>query len=154
MDGKTHRKVGKLAGALTTLMYMEASDDPVDVALSLVGGYWAGAAGAALPDIFEPAIHSFHRDVMHSYTFGTVGSVAARPVIEKWRAYCRQNASNAAQRRLVPGVTPADFWASLAEELFWKIAVGFASGIAAGYVSHLMLDAATPRGIPLLTRGT
>jgi hypothetical protein len=33
------------------------------------------------------------------------------------------------------------------------IAAGIPIGTAAGYVSHLVLDAGTPRGIPLIARG-
>jgi hypothetical protein len=36
------------------------------------------------------------------------------------------------------------------EELMWRFAAGFTNGLAAGYVSHLAPDAATPRSIPLL----
>ncbi len=35
--------------------------------------------------------------------------------------------------------------------LLWRLAAGFANGLAAGYISHLALDAVTPRSIPLLT---
>jgi hypothetical protein len=38
-------------------------------------------------------------------------------------------------------------------ELMWRLAAGFANGLAAGYISHLALDAATPRSIPLLKAG-
>jgi membrane-bound metal-dependent hydrolase YbcI (DUF457 family) len=37
--------------------------------------------------------------------------------------------------------------------MFWRFAAGFANGLAAGYVSHLALDAATPRSLPLLVSG-
>lgn len=38
-------------------------------------------------------------------------------------------------------------------EFFWRAAAGFGNGLAAGYLSHLVLDAGTPRSIPLLTNG-
>jgi len=38
-------------------------------------------------------------------------------------------------------------------ELLWRLAAGFANGLAAGYLSHLALDAVTPRSIPLLKAG-
>jgi hypothetical protein len=34
--------------------------------------------------------------------------------------------------------------------IFWRLLVPFMRGIAAGYLSHLALDAATPRGIPFV----
>ena len=39
-------------------------------------------------------------------------------------------------------------------ELLWRFLAGFVNGFAAGYVSHLALDATIgKRSIPLLTRG-
>jgi hypothetical protein len=37
-------------------------------------------------------------------------------------------------------------------ELFWRLLAGFAAGFIGGYISHLTLDALTPRGLPLLSR--
>ena len=39
-------------------------------------------------------------------------------------------------------------WAEICE-FVWILMAGFLNGLAAGYVSHLVLDAMTPRGIPL-----
>jgi len=46
----------------------------------------------------------------------------------------------------------SDLFAKLAE-LFWRFLAGLANGLAAGYVSHLALDAFTPRSLPLLASG-
>jgi membrane-bound metal-dependent hydrolase YbcI (DUF457 family) len=35
-------------------------------------------------------------------------------------------------------------------EFIWILLAGFLNGLAAGYVSHLLLDATTPLGTPIL----
>jgi len=41
-------------------------------------------------------------------------------------------------------------WKSDLLAILSLVAAGAISGLAAGYVSHLMLDAGTPKGLPLL----
>jgi membrane-bound metal-dependent hydrolase YbcI (DUF457 family) len=48
-------------------------------------------------------------------------------------------------------VDPLTQFLSAMAELFWRFLAGLLNGMAAGYVSHLILDADTPRGIPLLS---
>ncbi|PYU90685.1 MAG: hypothetical protein DMG25_16690 [Acidobacteria bacterium] len=50
-------------------------------------------------------------------------------------------------------VDPISHLLSNVFEFLWRFLAGFTNGLAAGYVSHLALDAATPRSIPLLTTG-
>ena len=91
--------------------------------------------------------------------------IAARRDPTGWQDHCRKQAELCRMKReslnMVPHPSqpnlfvpaPSDQWQHLLltiEELFWHFVVGFANGIAAGYVSHLALDATTPRGIPLL----
>jgi membrane-bound metal-dependent hydrolase YbcI (DUF457 family) len=35
-------------------------------------------------------------------------------------------------------------------ELFWRVIAGVLSGFAAGYASHLVLDAFSPAGLPVV----
>ncbi len=44
----------------------------------------------------------------------------------------------------------ASFFSKLVE-LFWWFLAGVLNGLAAGYLSHLALDAMTPGSIPVLT---
>jgi membrane-bound metal-dependent hydrolase YbcI (DUF457 family) len=74
----------------------------------------------AAPDLLEPAIHPHHRQLAHSFT---VGGALAKFAIEK----CGNGNCE---------------W-----EEFSKIAM--ACG-AAGYLSHLVADACTPRCLPLV----
>lgn len=153
MNGKDHAIIGKAAGTVMALARADQNDTFWDLVLRAVGGYVGGNVGQVLPDFLEPAIHSFHRDVAHSIAFGVGVVELTRRLIEAWEMYCRTQAAAARERRNVEDATDGDRFGSFAEETFWKMAIGFAPGVAAGYVSHLAADATTPRGIPMLTRG-
>jgi len=76
-------------------------------------------------------------------------------------AACRENAEkcNAIQMTeqvnvYVPAVVgPLSKLLLAIEEFLWRFAAGLLIGLAVGYLSHLALDAVTPRSIPLLTAG-
>lgn len=158
-DSATHKVVGTAAGALFA-NYRAKEQTPENSILEVVGGALGGYVGGALPDILEPAISSWHRGVAHSYASGAAVVTASNQLLSKWETACRTNAENCKAILMVPtpggGFVPADpvkqFLLSLAE-LFWRLMAGFLNGLAAGYISHIALDAGTPRSIPLLTNG-
>lgn len=80
----------------------------------------AGLLSAAVPDLLEPALHPHHRQLAHSVTTG--GLLAKYASI----MCCAENGT----------------W-----DEFRKILVASAIG---GYISHLVADGCTPRGLPLL----
>lgn len=79
--------------------------------------------------------------------------------LNAFAASCRENAEKCKALPMAPQgnmfvVAPVDPLSQLflnMFELFWRFLTGFTSGLAAGYVSHLALDAVTPRSIPLLS---
>jgi hypothetical protein len=165
MPGReTHAYVGLASGI--GYAAFEAKGQPTlnvlaEVAGGALGGYWGGQ----LPDVFEPAIHSWHRSIAHSGATGAAIVVAARNTLTDWQAACRKRADDCRAKRdsitMVPHPSqpnlfvPAEgqrweHFALTMQELFWRFLSGFVNGMAAGYVSHLALDAATPRSIPLL----
>lgn len=79
-----------------------------------------GIVGAKLPDILEPAIHSHHRAFFHSLVMAGGIAWAIQKILSRSRE--------------TPG-----------QRLFRAAVLG----IAVGYVSHLALDALTPRGLPI-----
>jgi hypothetical protein len=126
-NGKVHTTVGSASGA------GRRSTEP------------------ATPDVLEPAIHSWHRDICHSWTVGSVLS-AGGAKLEEWERHCRVKAAIFRQMRLASREDPVKALFYFLTELFWNLAAGFAVGFAAGYVSHLILDAATPLGLPRFCR--
>jgi membrane-bound metal-dependent hydrolase YbcI (DUF457 family) len=147
-----------MAGAFDA-WYQAKEKANADLLIETIGGAIGGCVGGMLPDIFEPAVSSWHRDIGHSITVGA-GVLALRATLAGLAQQCRENAPrpHAIQMIAVPGTdifvpAPVDpltqLLGSLAE-LFWRLLAGFLNGLSAGYTSHLILDAATPRGIPLL----
>lgn len=153
MDGKTHRKVGTALGAAAAVINADDTQELWKRILEGVGGAIGGNVGARMPDWIEPALHSWHRDVGHSIT--TVAAIVrlTPKVITSWERYCRKNAREAAKQKRAAAAAGQPTWWLLLGEMYWTVATGFLRGLAVGHVSHLALDAATPRGIPLLTRG-
>jgi len=158
-DGKTHRLVGAGTGAVFAGFRAKEQKAPnwwCEVAGGALGGY----VGGLLPDVLEPAISSWHRDIAHSCAAGG-GVIAMGNALAAFEAACRENAEKCRaipmeQQGDVFAFVPADPISRLLLSLFellWRLAAGFANGLAAGYVSHLALDAATPRSIPLLKAG-
>jgi hypothetical protein len=160
-DGATHKLIGASGGCVFAA-YRAKDQNPGSWIAELAGGAIGGYVGGILPDILEPAISSWHRGVAHSYVGGATVVATAIEVLSKWEIACRTNAENckATPAIVIPGgmfvAAPPDpvyqFLSSLAE-LFWRLMAGFLNGLVAGYVSHLALDAITPRSIPLLASG-
>ncbi len=69
-----------------------------------------------------------------------------------WEEYCRRRSACYRALRTAPGLDGLTRLLYGLAELFWCMATGFLNGLPAGYVSHLALDAFTPRGLPLLAR--
>jgi membrane-bound metal-dependent hydrolase YbcI (DUF457 family) len=158
-DGKTHRLVGAGTGAVVAGFRAKQQKDHhwwAEVAGGALGGY----VGGQLPDLLEPAISPWHRDVAHSCTAGGA-IIAMGNALAAFEAACRENAEKCRalpmeQQGDVFVFIPADPISRLLLSLFellWRLAAGFANGLAAGYLSHLALDAVTPRSIPILKAG-
>jgi hypothetical protein len=156
---RTHKLVGAASGAVYAGYRAKDQSGPnwwSEVAGGAIGGFFGGL----LPDAVEPATSSWHRDLAHSCTAG-VTILAMKNALESWEAACRENAEKSRAIPMVPQgagfvPVPADPLAQLLSgivELFWRFLAGFLNGLAAGYVSHLALDAVTPGSIPLLTTG-
>jgi hypothetical protein len=152
-----HKYVGAAAGV--GLAAYKAHGQPKQYFLiEIIGGGLGGMVGGMAPDWLEPAVSSWHRGVCHSVGVGWV--MYAQQLLASWANVCRENA---AKCRIVPQVedvhtgewipikrTPLQqAWAEICE-FVWILMAGFLNGLAGGYVSHLLLDAMTPRGIPLV----
>ena len=163
-DRETHASVG-LASGIGYAAYQAKGQPTINVLAEVAGGALGGYWGGQLPDWIEPAFHSWHRSIAHSGATGAAVVVAARRALISWQDHCRRQAEACRIKRealsMVPHPSqpnlfvpaPGQGWQHFLltiEELMWCFAAGFTNGLAAGYVSHLALDAATPRSIPLL----
>jgi len=147
-NGKVHKVVGTAAGASAAL-YRARRRPLLDQLIEGAGGALGGYLGGQLPDVLEPAIHSWHRDLCHSWSAsGAISAGLAK--FSGWERACREKAAWYRNIRLASGAEPGKAFLHALAELFWNFVAGLFAGVAAGYLSHLALDAQTPRGLPLL----
>ena len=111
----------KLVGGAVGLA-VSLIDSPAERAnLNLVASVAAGTFFAALPDIIEPATNPHHRQFCHSVVvFCAIGY----------------------------GIKKAYHWKPLSERHKTIRTLSLIAGCA--YLSHLVLDASTPRSLPLI----
>lgn len=109
------------AAALVGVVCIHAERDKQNMSARPVVGAVLAAKFTKLPDILEPAIHPNHRQFFHSVAFASLLGVAGYKIY-KW------NPDN-----------PFDE------------AIRFALMVAVGaYGIHLLLDASTPKSLPLI----
>lgn len=151
MNRRTHVIVGMGSGAAVAMLRARGQD-PWKQLAEAAGGALGGFAGARAPDVLEPAVHSWHRDTCHSVAAAGAIVVAVRRGMHTCETKCRTVADDFASRRAVLGAGDPLRLLLLLAEVACRMAAGFLNGLAAGYVSHLALDAVTPRSIPLLSQ--
>jgi hypothetical protein len=143
-----HLWVGTVSG-LGLAAYQARNEQPAAFATETIGGALGGRVASLAPDWIEPAIHSWHRSTAHSYlTAGAIATTAHRRLSD-WQRHCRAKASTHEKARQAATTTLEQAWHALMA-FIWRFLSGFVAGLPAGYLSHLLLDAVTPRGIPLV----
>ncbi len=148
-SGKTHGDAGMLVGGLCAAMRADLSDE--GASLEVLGGAIAGYVGGRLPDLLEPAHHPNHRDAAHSLGAACAAAGFAAKcaeLSEECRRFSRRCFS--AARGEDVGDLKRAFLRLLG--MAARMLAGALAGAAAGFVSHIALDATTPRSVPLLVR--
>lgn len=144
----THLGVGVGTGALAA--GYRARTEPIrHLVAELVGGAIGGGVGGVTPDILEPATSPNHRDVAHSVA---AGAVIVWMGVANWQAYCRNRACLSDQLACRTEIHPDVRASAELRAVLWRMLAGAIVGFAAGYLSHLALDATTAKRIPLLMR--
>jgi hypothetical protein len=165
-DNKAHTYFAIAAGVGMTA-YVAKEKTGFDFWLQLVGAALGARCTGNLPDIFEPAISSYHWGTFHSVGMGgTITAQANR--ISDIRTFCQLQAdqckNNPKRILMIPVAKGVSFFIELdgtvgkvlsfIERCLWLILSGFVVGAATGYVSHLALDAVTcKRSLPLVKKG-
>jgi hypothetical protein len=115
-----------------------------------VVGALAGASfGGMLPDLLEPALNPNHRQFCHgivpSLSLITFGANRYLQGIDELYAWADAAPTTPAYSNstLDPQTTPR--WLRF-------FVAGFVRALPTGYLSHLLADAVTPKGLPLLGR--
>lgn len=142
---REHTVVGVAVGVIAAAI--QAGHEPgASIMAELIGGAFGGWLGGIAPDVLEPAKSPNHRSTAHS---GVALGALALARIAEWQAHCRESAAMHAARAVgLPVGCDERSRAELAA-LVWRLAAAALVGFAAGYASHLLLDAGTARGLPL-----
>jgi len=165
-DSKTHKYVAITAG-VGFAAYRAKEQEGLNFLIEVVGGALGAWSTGNLPDIFEPAISSWHRSTFHSLAAG--GAILSQvDTISAFTEFCRDQAAQCKEnpKRILMIPLSEDVWVpieldgtagklfSFIEQCLWLLLAGFVAGAAAGYVSHLALDGLTgKRSLPLVARG-
>lgn len=146
MNGPTHRVVGASVGASAALH--RAWGKPTAPVVEAAGGGIAGWYFGRGPDILEPATSPNHRGPFHSVAFALVLILGDAKLVELQdtaRAWANE------QEKL--GRQAQSWWAARWHHflaLVGRLGTGALSAVCPAYLSHLALDATTPRGLPFL----
>lgn len=119
------------------------------VALEVVGGAIGGWLGGLCPDVFDPPTSPNHRALAHGLVPAGLGGVAWMSNLDSAQGWLRQRAEQCRQRRVQAQSPWAIIWFQLFE-ILCVLGAGALAGFIAGYASHLALDFATPRSLPLI----
>ena len=148
-----HDALGVLAGCTFALLLAAKGSqqgDALDVLFEAMGGAVGGKLGSRLPDVLEPPTSSWHRSTAHSLV--ATGTVAAF-VPPKTNALAEALRVHSRRSRQLADEQPTAAGRHQLARFLSRFAAGALNGLPAGYVSHTVLDSATPRSIPLITKG-
>jgi len=150
---RTHVRVGAVSGAVSgagLAAYRSVGQRPWPRLIEIAGGGARGARGGCFPDVLEPPYWPGHRGPAHSVSALVLIGRVVYDKLDEWQATLRRHADRCAEKRAEyePGSLLAMAWA-LAEAAL-RFTAGLLAGVAAGYISHIGLDALTPAGITLI----
>jgi hypothetical protein len=145
-DRKVHIMAGIISGTAVA-GYRARNLAAEDLLPELAGGCFGGLIGGIAPDIFEPAINSWHRSVAHSGA-SCFASASLLQTCATLQQQCRSKAQCHTQLKLISQDDWTRFWHAVMA-LVWAFLSGFIVGAPAGFISHVILDSASPRGIPI-----
>jgi membrane-bound metal-dependent hydrolase YbcI (DUF457 family) len=148
-NASTHAIFGVAAGSVYANARSQSHNDTARF-LETVGGATGGYLGARLPDILEPAFCPSHRAFAHSITACGAVIRVGRDQLQDWEGWCRAKAAQLLQQSLAyPAGSIERVFLHLSATAL-TILAGALAGFVAGYASHLILDALTPNGLPLI----
>jgi hypothetical protein len=147
-NGNVHSGVGSSSGGSFAFLRSKG-EEPLHRTIEALGGAFGGRIAAILPDKFDPATSPNHRGVAHSIFVGAFIGCTATRNLDQWQRHLRFLADCQAllKRQAVDNI---EYLWHVFLEFFFRFLAGAIAGVVAGYESHLLLDAFTPRSLPLL----
>jgi len=150
---REHDGLGTMVGGLSALvssLMSEQPTEPLDLLMEVLGGMASGRMTSRLPDVFEPPTSSWHRSTAHGLVATLGVSYLTATYAANGASKLRQAANHSATRARADTANAGVY---TVERALARFAAGALIAAGPGYASHTLADAATPRGIPLLTRG-
>jgi hypothetical protein len=148
---RVHLRAGAAVGAGAALV-QAIGQRPQYAMLEAFGGAIAGAMGGATPDVMESSARfgPNHRDSAHS-AMAIAGVVKTAVSLNlEWVQHWRQLSDRLLAAVEQEGVGSPRRLTYQLQGMAARVAAGMLAGFAAGYLSHLVLDAETPKGLPLV----
>jgi hypothetical protein len=108
-----------------------------------------GKLAAALPDNIDPPTCFRHRSIGHGAAPATAGMAALASSFPRAQQWLHEEAGRHADARS-EATTLLSRLLHLIMEYCFRFMAGVVVGAVAGYASHLVLDAGTPLGLPIL----
>ena len=113
------------------------------------GGLLGGLIGGLLPDLIDPPTWPGHRAVGHGLCPVVMGAVVWQHRLDSVQADLRRAADGHRWQAAQCQDPMLAVWHSLMKTAS-RLLAGFLAGFCAGYLSHVALDFATPRCLPLV----
>lgn len=146
----THVAVGALAGATHAFARVGTlcrENKSLDQLVEVLGGVAGGYIGARLPDLFDPPTHPGHRGLAHGVIPVAGATALWRANIDGWQEALRAKSLKHEHAAEQAG-DPLERLLHAMAALLYRLTAGAVAGVGAGYLSHVLLDAFTPAGLP------
>jgi len=148
---QTHRIVGGLVGGAAAFVCAQ-NQPPLLAAAETVGGLLFGQYAGPWADVVEPATSSYHRVFAHALVPTALGATFVFKRVDSLQASLRSQAQIFFQQAANTNDGLESFLNYAAGFLLHMLA-GAVPAVPASYLSHIALDAASPRSVPLLLSG-
>ena len=147
-NAKEHKQIAQVAGLVTALI---RARDQKELAILIegVGGFFGGRLGGLIPDLIDPPINPNHRSVGHGVLPNLTVGLLAFNRLDDWQRWFRDFATEQLDLR----ERATDAFEQILRTVAWAVChfiAGAIAGYLAGHTSHLILDAGTPRSLPVI----
>jgi hypothetical protein len=148
---KEHQTIGGLVGG-TAALVCARNQPPLLILAEIYGGWLAGQHAGTWADVAEPATSSHHRDFCHALAPTAYGATLVLPQVDSIQTSLRSQAQACFQLAATTNDGLQQV-VNIAAGLLMHVVAGAVPAVPASYLSHIALDASSPRGVPLLFRG-
>ncbi len=144
---RVHTMAGGVAGA-TYAAVRSRTESPAHQLLESIGGVVGGIFGGRLPDVFDPPMNPWHRSLGHAVVPTAIAGRFIYDSLDETQRWLRAKATEFDQRARYARTESERLWC-VSVAAACRLVSGIIAGFLAGYGSHLLLDALTPRSVPV-----